>query len=74
MKTAKRQWERWKNDEEGIATFSIRIENDETYEEFIENAFDTDIETYSNAFGWILIKSNNVKTGVKKTILNEETS
>jgi hypothetical protein len=65
---------KWKNDEEGIATFSIRIENDESYEDFVENAFDTDLETYSNAFGWILIESNNIKTGVKKTILNEETS
>ena len=45
------------NEEEGIATFSVRIENDETYEDFVKNAFDTDLETYSNAFGWILIES-----------------
>ena len=64
---------KWKNDEDGIATFSIKIDNDDTLEEFINNAYETDLETYSNSFGSIIINAKNVKTNTKKTIVNLET-
>lgn len=65
---------KWNNDKKGVATFSIRIENDETLEEFTNNAYEVDEETYSNAFGWIIIQAKNLKTNVKKTIIDIETA
>lgn len=64
---------KWKKDNEGIAEFFVIIDNDESLEEFNSNAYNTDYETYSNSFGWMLIQARNIKTNVKKTILNEET-
>lgn len=64
---------KWKKDEEGIATYSIKIDNDDSLEEFINNAYEADLETYSNSFGSIIINAKNVKTSAKKTILNLET-
>ena len=64
---------KWKNDEDGIATFSIKIDNDDSLEDFINNAYETDLETYSNSFGSIIINAKNVKTNTKKSIVNLET-
>ena len=47
----------WKKDKDGLATFTIKIQNDDGLEDFIENAYETDEETYSNSFGWIMIKA-----------------
>lgn len=63
----------WKNDQDGLATFTIKIQNDDSLEDFIENAYETDEETYSNSFGWIIIKAVNIKTKAKKTIIDIET-
>ena len=41
-------------------------------EDFIENAYETDEETYSNSFGWITIKAVNIKTKAKKILLDME--
>ena len=63
----------WKKDKDGIATIIVTICNDDNLEEFIENAYETDEETYSNSFGWITIKAVNIKTKAKKTIIDIET-
>ncbi len=63
----------WKKDQDGIATFTIKIQNDDSLEDFIENAYETDEETYSNSFGWITIKAVNIKTKAKKIIIDIET-
>lgn len=63
----------WKNDKDGVAMFAIKIQNDDSLEEFIENAYETDEETYSNSFGWISIKAVNIKTKEKKILLDLET-
>ena len=63
----------WKNDKDGIATITVKIQNDDTLEEFIENAYETDEKTYSESFGWISIKAVNVKTKAKKVLLDSET-
>ena len=63
----------WKKDKDGLATFTIKIQNDDSLEDFIENAYETDEETYSNSFGWITIKAVNIKTKAKKTIIDIET-
>lgn len=63
----------WKNDKDGIATIAVKIQNDDSLEEFIENAYETDEETYSNSFGWIVIKALNIKTKAKKILLDLET-
>lgn len=64
---------KWRQDTDGIATFTVRIQNDESLEDFIENAYETDEETYSNSFGWIIIKAVNVKTKVNKVLIDLET-
>jgi hypothetical protein len=56
----------WKKDKDGLATFTIKFQNDDSLEDFIENAYETDEETYSNSFGWIMIKATNNKTKAKK--------
>ena len=63
----------WKKDQDGLATFTVKIQNDDSLEDFIENAYETDEETYSNSFGWIIIKAVNIKTKAKKTIIDIET-
>lgn len=63
----------WKTDQNGLATFTIKIKNDDSLEDFIENAYETDEETYSNSFGWITIKAVNIKTKAKKNIIDIET-
>ncbi len=63
----------WKKDKDGLATFTVEIQNDDSLEDFIENAYETDEETYSNSFGWIIIKAVNIKTKSKKTIIDIET-
>ena len=63
----------WKKDKDGIATITVTIRNDDTLEEFIENAYKTDEETYSNSFGWITVKAVNAKTKAKKILLDMET-
>ena len=63
----------WKKDKDGLATFTVKIQNDDSLEDFIENAYETDEETYSNSFGWITIKVVNIKTKAKKTIIDIET-
>ena len=63
----------WKKDQDGLATFTVKIQNDDSLEDFIENAYETDEETYSNSFGWITIKAVNIKTKAKKTIIDIET-
>ena len=63
----------WKKDKDGLATFTIKIQNDDSLEDFIENAYETDEETYSNSFGWITIKATNIKTKAKKVLLDMET-
>ena len=63
----------WKKDQDGLATVTVKIQNDDSLEEFIENAYETDEETYSNSFGWITIKAQNVKTKAKKVLLDMET-
>lgn len=64
----------WKKHNEGIATYTVIIQNDESLEKFI---FNSEVEVnevaYSNAFGWIAIEAINQKTKVKKTILSRET-
>ena len=62
----------WKKDKDGLATFTIKIQNDDSLEDFIENAYETDEETYSNSFGWIMIKATNNKTKAKKVLLDME--
>ena len=52
---------------------AVKIQNDDSLEEFIENAYETDEETYSNSFGWIVIKAQNIKTKAKKILLDLET-
>lgn len=56
------------------ATFTLEIQNDESLEEFIDSAYKTDEETYSNSFGWIKNKAKNIKTKVTKTLVDFETS
>ena len=63
----------WKKDKDGLATFTVKIQNDDSLEDFIENAYETDEETYSNSFGWIIIKAVNIKTKAKKVLLDMET-
>ena len=63
----------WKKDKDGLATFTVKIRNDDSLEDFIENAYETDEETYSNSFGWIRIKAIDIKTKAKKTIIDIET-
>lgn len=63
----------WKKDKDGLATFTVKIQNDDSLEDFIENAYETDEETYSNSFGWIMIKAVNIKTKAKKVLLDMET-
>ena len=63
----------WKKDRNGLATVAVKIQNDDSLEDFIENAYETDEETYSNSFGWITIKVVNIKTKAKKTIIDIET-
>ena len=63
----------WKKDKDGLATFIVKIQNDDRLDDFIENAYETDEETYSNSFGWITIKAVNIKTKAKKTIIDIET-
>ena len=63
----------WKKDQDGLATFTVKIQNDDSLEDFIENAYETDEETYSNSFGWITIKAVNIKTKAKKILLDMET-
>ena len=63
----------WKKDKDGLATFTVKIQNDDSLEDFIENAYETDEETYSNSFGWITIKAVNIKTKAKKILLDMET-
>ena len=62
----------WKNDKDGIATVTVKIQNDDSLEDFIENAYETDEETYSNSFGWIMVKATNNKTKAKKVLLDME--
>ncbi len=62
----------WKKDTDGLATFTVKIKNDDSLEEFVENAYETDAETYSNSFGWIMIKAQNIKTKAKKILLDME--
>ena len=64
----------WKKDTEGEATFTVSIQNDESLEEFVDNAYEADEETYSNSFGWIKIKAKNIKTKASKTIVDLETA
>ena len=45
----------------------------QTNQDFINNAYKTDLETYSNSFGSIIINAKNIKTNTKKTIVNLET-
>lgn len=63
----------WKKDKDGFATVTVKIQNDDSLEEFAENAYETDEETYSNSFGWINIKAVNIKTKAKKTFIDIET-
>ena len=63
----------WTKDKDGLATFTVKIQNDDSLEDFIENAYETDEETYSNSFGWIIIKAVNIKTKAKKVLLDMET-
>ena len=63
----------WKKNKDGLATFTVKIQNDDSLEDFIENAYETDEETYSNSFGWITIKAVNIKTKAKKILLDMET-
>ncbi|MGN1040007.1 MAG: hypothetical protein ACI4QL_01100 [Candidatus Fimimonas sp.] len=63
----------WAKDKEGVATISVRILNDDCLEDFFENAYETDEETYSNSFCWITIKAVNTKTKAKKTLIDMET-
>lgn len=63
----------WKKDQNDLATFTIKIKNDDSLEDFIENAYENDEETYSNSFGWITIKAVNIKTKAKKIIIDIET-
>ena len=63
----------WKKDQDGLATVTVKIQNDDSLEDFIENAYETDKETYSNSFGWITIKTVNIKTKAKKILLDMET-
>ena len=63
----------WKKDKDGLATFTVKIQNDDSLKDFIENAYETDEETYSNSFGWITIKAVNIKTKAKKVLLDMET-
>lgn len=65
---------KWKNDIEGASTFHIKIENDESLENFIENAYETNNDTYSNSFSWIQIEVKNIKTNNKQIIIDEETA
>ena len=62
----------WKKDKDGIATVTVKIQNDDSLEDFIENAYETDEETYSNSFGWIMVKATNNKTKAKKVLLDME--
>lgn len=64
----------WKKDIVGEATFTVAIQNDESLEEFIDSAYETDEETYSNSFGWIKIKAKNIKTKATKTLVDLETA
>lgn len=63
----------WKKDQDGIATFTVKIQNNNSLGDFIENAYQTDEETYSNSFGWITIKAVNIKSKAKKVLLDMET-
>ena len=40
----------------------MKIDNDDSLEEFINNAYEAELETYSNSFGSIIINAKNVKT------------
>ena len=64
---------KWRGDKDGISTITVKIQSDDSLEDFVENAYKTDGETYSNSFGWITIKAVNIKTKAKKVLLDMET-
>jgi len=64
---------KWRGDKDGISIITVIIQSDDSLEDFVENAYETDEETYSNSFGWITIKAVNIKTKAKKVLLDMET-
>ncbi len=62
----------WRGDDDGIATFSVHIENDGSLERLAKDVPDADEQMYSNAFDWIGIKAKNLKTKEEKYVLDED--
>ena len=65
---------KWKNDDEGAATFSVSISGEDSLNDFVDKAYETDFEKYSNSFENISIDVKNVKTDEIITVLDIETA
>ena len=65
---------KWKNDDEGAATFSVSISGEDSLIDFVDKAYETDFEKYSNSFENISIDVQNVKTDEIITVLDIETA
>lgn len=65
---------KWKNDDEGAATFSVSISGEDFLNDFVDKAYETDFEKYSNSFENISIDVKNVKTDEIITVLDIETA
>lgn len=65
---------KWKNDDEGAVTFSVSISGEDSLNDFVDKAYETDFEKYSNSFENISIDVKNVKTDEIITVLDIETA
>ncbi len=62
----------WRGDDDGVATFVVHIQNDNSLEGLTKNIQGADEEMYSNAFDWIGVEAKNIKTKEKKHVLDED--